>query len=121
MTGDSPARLRVCYFNRSYWPDTGATGQLLTELAEDLAAHHGMEVTVIGGYPLSGSPGIAPREIRNGVRILRARGSTFSPRTFAGRAANYLTYFTSALWLAVRLPRRNCDSSTTSSCSRVAV
>ena len=26
-------RLRVCYFNRSYWPDTGATGQLLTELA----------------------------------------------------------------------------------------
>jgi hypothetical protein len=29
----SDQRLRVCYFNRSYWPDTTATGQLLTELA----------------------------------------------------------------------------------------
>ena len=28
--------LRVCFFNRSYWPATTATGQLLAELAEDL-------------------------------------------------------------------------------------
>jgi hypothetical protein len=41
--------LRVCYFNRSYWPDTGATGQLLTELAEDLVALHGIAVTVVTG------------------------------------------------------------------------
>ena len=39
----SSAAIRVCYFNRSYWPDTGATGQLLTELAEDLVRLHGME------------------------------------------------------------------------------
>jgi colanic acid biosynthesis glycosyl transferase WcaI len=107
MTDVPSTPLRVCYFNRSYWPDTGATGQLLTELAEDLAAHHGMQVTVISGYPLSGSGGIAASETRNGVRILRARGSTLSQRTFAGRAANYLTYFLSALWIAVRLPRQD--------------
>jgi hypothetical protein len=35
------APVRVCFFNRSYWPDTGATGQLLTELAEDLANRTG--------------------------------------------------------------------------------
>jgi colanic acid biosynthesis glycosyl transferase WcaI len=95
--------LRVCFFNRSYWPDTGATGQLLTELAEDLVAKHAMEVTVIAGHPLAGTA--ADREIRNGVRIIRARGTTLSPRGFAGRATNYLTYFLSAWWHGRRQPR----------------
>jgi glycosyltransferase involved in cell wall biosynthesis len=100
--------LRVCYLNRSYWPDTGATGQLLTELAEDLVSVHGMDVTVIAGYPVSHTgQAIASSESRNGVRILRARGTTFSPRSFAGRAANYVTYFLSALWIAMRLPRQD--------------
>ena len=100
------APLRVCYFNRSYWPDTGATGQLLTELAEDLVRAHGMEVTVVTGFPLSGAP-VTSGEIRNGVRIVRARGTTFAPGVFYGRAANYLTYFLSALWAAWRLPRQD--------------
>jgi hypothetical protein len=29
---------RILFLNRSYWPDAEATGQLLTELCEDLAA-----------------------------------------------------------------------------------
>ena len=97
----------MCYFNRSYWPDTGATGQLLTELAEDLVAKHGIEVTVVTGYPVTAREPLASRETRNGVRIVRARGTTFSPRRFAGRAMNYLTYFFSALWAALRLPRQD--------------
>ena len=101
------ARLRVCYFNRSYWPDTGATGQLLTELAEDLAAHHGMDVTVVTGYPVVSDAPLRSRETRNGVLIVRARGTTFSPRRFMGRATNYMTYFLSALWAALRLPRQD--------------
>ena len=39
-------------FNRSYWPDFGATGQLLTELAEDLTRTHGCVVSVVAGRPL---------------------------------------------------------------------
>lgn len=108
MTAGSPAPLRVCYFNRSYWPDTGATGQLLTELAEDLVALHGFEVTVVAGHPFAASgQAVRSSETRNGVRILRARGTTLSPRSFAGRAANYMTYFLSALWIAIRLPRQD--------------
>jgi len=107
MTDRSGARLRVCYFNRSYWPDTGATGQLLTELAEDLVAKHDMDVTVVTGYPLTGGEPLASFETRNGVRIVRARGTTFSPRRFTGRATNYLTYFLSAVWAALRLPRQD--------------
>lgn len=99
--------VRVCYFNRSYWPDTGATGQLLTELAEDLVSRHGMQVTVVAGYPPSVPGRLAKEEVRNGVRIVRARGTTFSQRAFAGRAANYVSYFLSALWIAVRLPKQD--------------
>jgi glycosyltransferase involved in cell wall biosynthesis len=99
--------IRVCYFNRSYWPDTGATGQLLTELAEDLVALHALEVTVVTGYPLNADRSLPSEETRNGVRIIRARGTTFHPRRFVNRALNYVTYFLSALWAAVRLPRQD--------------
>ena len=97
--------MRVCFFNRSYWPDFGATGQLLTELAEDLVAHHGCEVTVVTGYPLRGREGLARREVRRGVEIIRAGGTTFDPRRFAGRAMNYVTYFVSACLAGLRVRR----------------
>jgi glycosyltransferase involved in cell wall biosynthesis len=97
-------RLRVCFFNRSYWPDTGATGQLLTELAEDLVAEHGFEVTVVTGPPAAALP---RTDVRNGVCILRGRGTSFKPSRFAGRVANYLSYFSSALLHAVTLPRQD--------------
>src|ERR1043165_5352825 len=99
-----PAPIRVCYFNRSYWPDTGATGQLLTELAEDLVNTHGMDVTVVTGYPMQSASPLPQTETRNGVTIIRARGTTLSPSRFGGRALNYLTYFFSALWASIRLP-----------------
>ena len=99
--------IRVCYFNRSYWPDTGATGQLLTELAEDLVALHGLEVTVVTGYPVNADRSLPAEEVRNGVRIIRARGTTFQPRGFFSRALNYVTYFLSALGTALRLPRQD--------------
>ncbi len=105
--------LRLAFFNRSYYPDFGATGQLLTELCEDLVARHGHQVTVVAGVPLSSSmPVSSPRwyrpireEWHNGVRILRAYGTTLDKRRFTGRAANYLSYFASALLGAVRLGR----------------
>jgi colanic acid biosynthesis glycosyl transferase WcaI len=106
MAGSRP--LRVCYFNRSYWPDTGATGQLLTELAEDLVSVHGFEVTVVTGYPFGASGAeVRARDTRNGVRIVRARGTTIPPRRFVWRALNYATYFLSAAWVAIRLPRQD--------------
>ena len=68
-----------------------------------------MDVTVVtGDVPLVAAHQAAARmEVRNGVRIVRARGTTFSQRSFAGRAANYVTYFLSALWMALRLPRQD--------------
>jgi colanic acid biosynthesis glycosyl transferase WcaI len=97
--------LRIAFFNRSYWPDMAATGQYLTELAQDLVERHGCEVTVVAGQPLTvsavGPRAIFSRETRNGVHIIRANGTHFRPRRFAGRAANYLSYFSSAALASV--------------------
>jgi colanic acid biosynthesis glycosyl transferase WcaI len=99
-------RRRICFFNRSYWPDTSATGQLLTELAEGLVAAHGFDVTVVCGPPLTGER--VPRStVHNGVRVVRAAGTRFNPRRFVGRAANYLSYFASASLAGWRLSRQD--------------
>jgi len=106
------ARLRIAFFNRSYHPDVAATGQLLTDLAEDLA-RAGHDVWVVAGPPLSTagdarrSSALWPwrREMRRGVRILRAPGTAFRPARFAGRVANYVSYFLSSCLAALALPR----------------
>jgi glycosyltransferase involved in cell wall biosynthesis len=101
--------MRVCFFNRSYWPDQAATGQLLTELAQDLVSRHGWTVTVVAGRALHashearGSMRLIATETHASVRILRANGTAFDRRRFAGRAANYLTYFASAIASTSRL------------------
>lgn len=102
--------MKVCFFNRSYWPDTAATGQLLTELAEDLVARHGCEVSVVCGFPLhggqpaAGASGLVQREQRNGVSIFRCSGTTKPTIRFAGRVSNYLTYFGSACVAGFMVP-----------------
>ena len=94
--------MKICFFNRSYWPDQTATGQLLTELAEDLVARHGCEVTVVAGRALMGTRagesarGLIAHESHNGVRIVRANGTTLRPTRFVGRVTNYLSYAASA-------------------------
>ncbi|MDO8795104.1 MAG: glycosyltransferase family 4 protein [Vicinamibacterales bacterium] len=97
--------MTVVFFNRSYWPDVTATGQLLTEMAEDMVARHGCEVTVVTGYPRGGDRRLRAREVRNGVTIIRASGTTFDKRRFAGRASNYVTYFLSACVAGFRVGR----------------
>jgi glycosyltransferase involved in cell wall biosynthesis len=77
------APLKICFFNRSYWPDVAATGQYLTELAQDLVEQH------------------------EGVRILRANGTRFRPRRLAGRVLNYLTYFVSAAVASLAVGRQD--------------
>ncbi len=105
--------LRLVFFNRSYYPDFGATGQLLTELCEDLVSRYGYDVTVVAGMPLVGETRVDPlpwyapvrRERRNGVSILRAWGTALPPRRMRGRLANYVSYFSSASIASLRIGR----------------
>jgi len=95
--------MRIVFFNRSYYPDTGATGQLLTELTRDLVREHGCDVTVVCGPAPAGE---LPRtDSHEGVRILRARGTTWPRHRFWGRFVNYVTYFLGAGWTSLTLGR----------------
>ena len=103
--------MHIAFFNRSYYPDATATGQLLTDLCEDLVRDHGCRVSVVAGMPLQSAGksvavrGILGREEHHGVQIFRARGTRFSKARFTGRASNYLSYFASACYAGLRLDR----------------
>ena len=95
--------MKICFFNRSYWPDQAATGQLLTELAEDLVSRYGTRVTVVAGRSLNASRveaasrlNIVARDEHGGVDIRRANGTRLDPRRFVARASNYVSYFGAA-------------------------
>ena len=106
--------MHVAFFNRSFYPDTAATGQLLTELCEGLRREHGCRVSVVAGMPLLPAVGdgtgpaggwILRRERHQGIEVLRARGTRFSKRRFSGRFSNYVSYFLSACYAGLRLDR----------------
>jgi glycosyltransferase involved in cell wall biosynthesis len=61
---------RVIFVNRFYWPDEPATGQLLTDLAEELVKQ-GHEVLIL----TSGRADAPPDEVHSGVLIRRVARS----------------------------------------------
>jgi glycosyltransferase involved in cell wall biosynthesis len=93
--------------NRSYWPDAEATGQLLTELCEDLSST--FDVTVIAGQPNDNPSGATYRrrgtQIRQGVRIRRVWHTRFPKRFLPGRIVNYLSFLWGAFWAALGTKR----------------
>jgi len=97
--------MHIVFFNRSFYPDISATGQLLAELCEDLVKDYNCDVMVITSMPLTVEHTYNPNNLCNSgisifkrddfkkINILRVRGTTFSPKYFLGRIFNYLTYF----------------------------
>jgi glycosyltransferase involved in cell wall biosynthesis len=104
--------VKVCFFNRSYWPDQAATGQFLTELAEDLVSRYGTEVTVVAGRAVNASRveaasglDLVSRELHQGVDVRRANGSRLRQGRFVARASNYVSYFAAATAASFNLGR----------------
>jgi colanic acid biosynthesis glycosyl transferase WcaI len=89
---------RLLFLNRSYYPDAEATGQLLTQLCEDLADE--FDITVIAGQPNQNPQNIPFRrtgtEVHRGVAVRRVWNSRFPKRSFVGRATNLLSYLLTA-------------------------
>ena len=94
--------MKVLFVNRSYWPDAEATGQLLTELCEDLGGVEPLEVSVICGQPNFNLENLeyseSGVEVRNGVTIHRVRHTRFDKSTFWGRVTNFITFLIAATW-----------------------
>lgn len=103
----TPSKPRIVFFNRSYWPDVEATGQLLTELLEDL--HDDFDLEVIAGQPNSVPSGEAFRtlgtHVRHGVRITRLRHAQYGKHSFFGRIANLISFTLSAAWTSLTLKK----------------
>ena len=93
---------RLLVLNQYYWPGIEATAQLLTELCEALAEDS--DVTVLTGV-LHGHEDEPRHVFHNGVEIVRVPSTSFDRSKLGARAANYLTYLTSALLRGLRRRR----------------
>ncbi|MBI3318511.1 MAG: glycosyltransferase family 4 protein [Candidatus Omnitrophica bacterium] len=97
--------MHIAFFNRSFHPDATATGQLLTDLCEDLLRQHRCRVSVVCGPSDACRGFFFDRETYRGIEIFRAKGTRFPKRIFLGRLSNYLTYFLSSCFAGLRLDR----------------
>ncbi|MEQ1828878.1 MAG: glycosyltransferase family 4 protein [Pirellula sp.] len=93
-TPTQPHLPSVCFVNRCYWPDSEATGQLLTELCEYLAPR--WSVSAVVGQPnwdvedtTYSRSGV---QIRNGVAIHRLLHSQLSKTAEFARIRNLISF-----------------------------
>lgn len=97
---------RIWVVTELYYPEDGATGHLLTQIAEGLA--ESADVHVLCAQPnYTRKQSRAPvTETHNGVKIRRCRSTSFSKDRLALRLVNMLTVLISFTWnLAWRLRR----------------
>ena len=101
--------MRLLFINRYFYPDISATAQLLTELAEDLAAQ-GETVTVItGNTAYAGGSSVLPaQEIYKGIRIVRVGVTRFGRANTLGRLADYISFWIAAFVTAIRTRHQDC-------------
>jgi colanic acid biosynthesis glycosyl transferase WcaI len=95
--------MRLVFINRFYRPDEPATAQLLTDLAEGLAAR-GYEVVVIASLPARA--GVARSEVQRGVRIERVRSLRWGSHGAVAKALDFGSFYAVALGKLIRTVRR---------------
>jgi colanic acid biosynthesis glycosyl transferase WcaI len=81
----------IVFVNRSYWPEETATAQLLTDLAEALAAR-GRKVTVIARATRS----MVRSEFHGGVQIERVPAARWDGPGMGAKAAQFLSFWAGA-------------------------
>jgi glycosyltransferase involved in cell wall biosynthesis len=92
--------VNLLFINQFFWPDTAATGQLLTDVAR--AVHPGsVLVTVVCGRPDYGVVDDSPAPA---VVILQCGPARFS-RGKIRRVISYASFVAGAAWKAARAPR----------------
>lgn len=107
--------MRILFLNQFYKPDTAATGQLLADLAEDLALR-GHEVHILcSRHPYNSGDMVLPaQEIVNNVCVHRVHTTRFGRNSELGRITGYLSFYVLATWRALWLPKIDvCISLTT--------
>jgi glycosyltransferase involved in cell wall biosynthesis len=90
----------VLFINRVFPPDEGATGQLLAELAVEMAKA-GWQVTVVAGNAA------LTQAVHSSIVTSRVAGLPFSRASMWRRALSYLSLYPALLWRVLRLPRHD--------------
>lgn len=99
--------LRVLILNQFFYPDISATSQLMTDLAEDLAAQ-GAEVTALSSNVAYTGGKSFPRSEKHGaVRIERVPVIAFDRANIVRRVGSYLSFYISAFLRLLRLPKQD--------------
>ena len=100
-------RPRLLFVNRFYYPDHSATAQILTDLAEALAAR-GWDVGVIASRLRYDDPAalLPAHDTHAGVGIRRIWSSRFGRAGLAGRAIDYLSFYVTAFFALLATARR---------------
>ncbi|MFN3477259.1 MAG: glycosyltransferase family 4 protein [Candidatus Methylomirabilales bacterium] len=98
--------MNILLLNQFFYPDVAPTGQLMLDLAEDLAAQ-GVKVTVVASTSSYASPRCTfpKREAYRGISIYRTGATNFGRRILWGRLLDYLSFFATAGLKVLRLPR----------------
>lgn len=85
--------MRFLLLNQFYAPDPAPTGQYLHELAKVLVDRGHAVRVVCSRKSYDGTESFAPAETRDGVEIIRLPASGFGRRGFAGKLADYATFY----------------------------
>jgi glycosyltransferase involved in cell wall biosynthesis len=82
-----------------FYPEMISTGQIVTELAEELAAR-GAGISVIAAQPtvVAGAARVPVRLYHRGISIHRTWSTRLPKTSFVGKLLNLTTYFASAAW-----------------------
>jgi glycosyltransferase involved in cell wall biosynthesis len=92
--------MQVLFINQFFWPDTAATGQLLTDVAREIDPElHA--VTVLCG---AGVYGAVDRTSAPLAKIVRSGGTDFSRGTMR-RIISYSSFFVGAAFHGIRCPK----------------
>src|ERR1700694_1477802 len=107
MNADHAEPQQFLFVNRYYRPDQSATSQMLTDLAEGLAAR-GLTVHVVCSRQLYDDPNVrlVPGELLQGVHVHRVRATRFGRHRLLGRGVDYASYYVSCAFTVLGLLRR---------------
>ena len=88
---------RICFVNRYFYPDVAATGQLLADLAFDVAERgHSVRVITSRQRYEDSTARLPPREFVRGLEIIRVRTPRFGRARLLGRALDYVGFYVAA-------------------------
>src|SRR5262245_45395406 len=88
---------RICFVNRYFYPDVAATGQLLADLAFDVAERgHNVKVITSRQRYEDSTARLPPREFVRGLEVIRVWTPRFGRARLLGRALDYVGFYAAA-------------------------